>query len=392
MIPSPLGGEGAGGEGPAANTSRASTPHPADASRRSPSPPRGEGLRAHLLAQLSKERILLLDGAMGTEIQKRNFDEAAFRGARFREHKRDLRGDNDLLSLTQPDAIRAIHDAYLAAGADILKANTFNSNSIAQADYGLEAEAREIARAGTALARSAAHDAESRDGRPRFAAGVLGPTNKTASISPKVADPAFREVGFDGLAACYADAARGLVEGGADLLLIETVFDTLNAKAAIFAVEQVFDEVGFRLPVMISGTITDLSGRTLSGQTVEAFFTSVRHANPFAVGLNCALGAAELRAYVTDLARVADTRVSVHPNAGLPNAFGGYDETPETTAHHLSEWAKAGLVNMVGGCCGTTPEHIATVAAHLQGLAPRALPEKAPRLRLSGLEAFELAR
>ena len=358
--------------------------------------PWGEGkqreARAHLLARLAKERILLLDGAMGTEIQNLKFDEAAFRGARFRDHARDLRGNNDLLNLTQPASIRAIHDAYLAAGADILKANTFNSNSIAQADYGLAAEAREIARAGAALARAAAHEAESRDGRARFAAGVLGPTNKTASISPRVADPGYRDIAFDGLAAAYADAARGLVEGGADLILIETVFDTLNAKAAIFAVEQVFEEAGFRLPLLISGTITDLSGRTLSGQTVEAFFTSVRHANPFAVGLNCALGAAEMRPFLADLARVADTRISVHPNAGLPNAFGGYDETPETTAHHLSEWAKAGLVNLVGGCCGTTPEHIATVATYLRGLAPRALPEKPRRLRLSGLEAFELAR
>ncbi len=353
---------------------------------------RDQDARAHLLAQLAQERILLLDGAMGTEIQKRKFDEAAFRGERFRAHRRDLRGNNDLLNLTQPDAIRTIHDAYLSAGADILKANTFNANTIAQADYGLEAEAREIACAGTALARAAAEAAQRRDGRPRFAAGVLGPTNKTASISPRVADPAFREVDFDGFAACYADAARGLVEGGADLVLIETVFDTLNAKAAIFAVEQVFAEIGFRLPLIVSGTITDLSGRTLSGQTVEAFFRSVRHANPFAIGLNCALGAAEMRPFLTDLARVADTRVSVHPNAGLPNAFGGYDETPETTAQHLSEWAKAGLVNLVGGCCGTAPAHIAAVAAQIRALAPRALPEKPPRLRLSGLEAFELAR
>jgi 5-methyltetrahydrofolate--homocysteine methyltransferase len=329
---------------------------------------------------------------MGTEIQKRKFDEAAFRGERFRAHKRDLRGNNDLLNLTQPAAIRAIHDAYLAAGADILKANTVNSNSIAQADYGLEAEASEIGRAGVEIARAAAAAAEQADGRPRFVAGVLGPTNKTGSISPRVADPGYRDVGFDDLAANYADAARGLVAGGADIILVETVFDTLNAKAAIFAVEQVFDEVGFRLPMIVSGTITDLSGRTLSGQTVEAFFTSVRHANPFAVGLNCALGAAEMRAFLLDLARVADTRISVHPNAGLPNAFGGYDETPETTAHHLSEWAKAGLVNLVGGCCGTTPEHIATVAAAIRGLVPRDIPERPRRLRLSGLEAFELAR
>ncbi|MCW5771588.1 MAG: homocysteine S-methyltransferase family protein [Rhodospirillaceae bacterium] len=348
--------------------------------------------RAHLLARVARERILLLDGAMGTEIQKRHFDEAAFRGMRFAAHGRDLRGNNDLLNLTQPAAIREIHDTYLAAGADILKANTFNANAIAQADYDLSPLAREIAAAGARLAHEAVHAAEAADGRPRFAAGVLGPTNKTMSISPRVTDPGYRDITFDGLAAAYADCARGLVEGGADILMIETVFDTLNAKAAIFAVERVFDEAGFRLPLMISGTITDLSGRTLSGQTVEAFFTSVRHARPFSVGLNCALGAAEMRAFLTDLARVADTRVSVHPNAGLPNAFGGYDETPETTAHHLGEWAKAGMVNIVGGCCGTTPEHIATVAAQIRGLAPRDVPAKPHRLRLSGLEAFELAR
>jgi 5-methyltetrahydrofolate--homocysteine methyltransferase len=329
---------------------------------------------------------------MGTEIQKRKFDEAAFRGTRFRTHARDLRGNNDLLNLTQPEAIRAIHASYLDAGADILKANTFNANAIALADYGLEAAAREIARAGAALAREAARAAEAADGRPRFAAGVLGPTNKTMSISPRVTDPGYRDITFDALAAAYADAARGLVEGGSDIILIETVFDTLNAKAAIFAVEQVFDEMGVRLPLIVSGTITDLSGRTLSGQTVEAFFTSVRHAAPFAVGLNCALGAAEMRAFLTDLARAADTLVAVHPNAGLPNAFGGYDETPETTAHHLGEWAREGLVNIVGGCCGTTPEHIVAVAAAIGGIAPREIPERPRRLRLSGLEAFELAR
>jgi len=351
-----------------------------------------EGPKARRLAQLASERILVLDGAMGTEIQKNKFEEAAFRGERFRDHARDLRGNNDLLNLTQPEAIRAIHDAYLAAGADILKANTFNANVIAQADYGLESVAAEIARAGASLARATAEAFEARTGRPAFAAGVLGPTNKTASISPKVTDPAYRDIGFDGLAAAYAESTRALIEGGADIILIETVFDTLNAKAAIFAVESVFDENDARLPVIVSGTITDLSGRTLSGQTVEAFFTSIRHAQPFAVGLNCALGAKEMRPFLADLARVTDTRISVHPNAGLPNAFGGYDETPETTSGQLSAWAKEGLVNLVGGCCGTTPEHMRAVADAVRGLAPREIPAKPPRLRLSGLEPFELAR
>ncbi len=350
------------------------------------------GDRAKLLAELARQRILVLDGAMGTMIQALKFDEAAFRGARFRGHGRDLKGNNDLLNLTQPEAIRAIHAAYLAAGADILKANTFNSNSIAQADYGLEAHAEELSRAGAAIARQAADSAEDADGKPRFVAGVLGPTNKTASISPEVDDPGFRDTSFDRLVQAYGEAARGLVAGGADILMVETVFDTLNAKAAIFALETLFEQSGARLPVMVSGTITDLSGRTLSGQTVEAFFASIRHARPFAVGLNCALGAAEMRPFLADLARVADVAVSAHPNAGLPNAFGGYDETPETTAHHLSEWAKAGTVNIVGGCCGTTPEHIRRAAEAVAGLAPRDIPERAKHLRLSGLEAFELAR
>jgi 5-methyltetrahydrofolate--homocysteine methyltransferase len=347
--------------------------------------------RARRLVELARRRILVLDGAMGTMIQALALDEAAFRGARFAAHGRDLKGNNDLLNLTGPDAIRAIHAAYLAAGADILKANTFNSNAIAQADYGLEAQAEELSRAGAAIARAAADAAEAADGKPRFVAGVLGPTNKTASISPEVNDPGFRDTSFDRLAAAYGEAARGLVAGGADIILVETVFDTLNAKAAIFALETLFDTLGSRLPVMVSGTITDLSGRTLSGQTVEAFYTSIRHARPFAVGLNCALGAAEMRPFLADLARVADTLVSVHPNAGLPNAFGGYDETPETTARHLSEWVKTGLVNLVGGCCGTTPEHVRRTVKAVAGLKPRAVPARPPRLRLAGLEAFELA-
>jgi 5-methyltetrahydrofolate--homocysteine methyltransferase len=348
--------------------------------------------RAALLDRLARERILVLDGAMGTEIQKLALDEAAFRGDRFRDHARDLKGNNDLLNLTRPDAIAAIHRAYVAAGADIHKANTFNANAIAQADYGLEAAAGEIAREGAAIARRVLDEAEAADGRPRFVAGVLGPTNKTASISPRVADPAYRDVTFDRLVAIYRENADAVIAGGADIVLVETVFDTLNAKAALYALDEAFEAAGMRLPVMVSGTITDLSGRTLSGQTVEAFFTSVRHARPFAVGLNCALGAAEMRRFLGDLARAADVRVSAHPNAGLPNAFGGYDETPTTTAKHLGQWADEGLVNLVGGCCGTSPEHIKALVPRLAGLKPRAVPERPPRLRLSGLEPFELGR
>jgi 5-methyltetrahydrofolate--homocysteine methyltransferase len=340
------------------------------------------------LACLLRERILVLDGAMGTMIQDQRLDEAAYRGDRFAardEYPSDLAGDNDLLSLSNPDVIREIHRAYLEAGADIICTNTFNGTRISQADYGLEDLCYEMNLAAASLAREAADEASIPD-RPRFVAGSLGPTSKTASISPDVNDPGARNVTFDELVAAYLEAARGLVDGGADILLIETIFDTLNAKAAIFAVESLFEEHGRRWPVIVSGTITDASGRTLSGQVTEAFWNSVRHVRPLAVGLNCALGADELRPYVAELSRVADCFVSCHPNAGLPNAFGEYDDTPENMAEVLGEFATSGLVNIVGGCCGTTVEHIAAIADAAKGVAPRAVPEVRPALRLSGLE------
>ncbi|MDP6882648.1 MAG: homocysteine S-methyltransferase family protein, partial [Rhodospirillales bacterium] len=319
------------------------------------------GDRTALLNDHLGRRILVLDGAMGTMIQAHGLDEAAFRGAPFADWPRDLKGNNDLLTLTQPDIIAAIHAQFLDAGADIVETNTFNSTSIAQADYGMEDQVFELNRAGARLARTAADGAATPD-RPRFVAGVLGPTNRTASISPDVNDPGLRNVTFDQLVAAYDEAARGLIEGGADILLIETVFDTLNCKAAIYAVERLFDDRGTRLPVMISGTITDASGRTLSGQTPEAFWNAVAHARPIAVGLNCALGVEDLRPHVQELARVAGVAVSVYPNAGLPNAFGGYDDTPAQMAEQIGEFASSGLLNIAGGCCGTTPDHIAAIA------------------------------
>jgi 5-methyltetrahydrofolate--homocysteine methyltransferase len=345
---------------------------------------------AEALARLADQRVVVLDGAMGTMIQGLALNEQQFRGDRFADHGQDLKGDNDILNLTQPAAIEAIHRDYFAAGADIVQTNTFNATSISQADYGLESLAREINRAGAEIARRAADAVAEEDGRPTFVAGALGPTNRTASISPDVTDPGARNVTFDELREAYAEATLGLIEGGSDIILVETIFDTLNAKAALFAVEEAFERAETRLPIMISGTITDRSGRTLSGQTPEAFWNSVRHANPFCVGFNCALGAKELRAHVAELARVADCRVSAYPNAGLPNEFGGYDERPEETAGHLGRWAEDGLVNVVGGCCGTTPDHIRAIADTVKGAAPRALPELPRRLRLSGLEPFSL--
>ena len=337
-------------------------------------------------------RIVVLDGAMGTMIQKHRLEEADYRGERFRDWPRDLKGNNDLLSLTRPDVIRRIHQLYLEAGADIIETNTFNSNRISLADYGQEAFAREFNVAGARLAREAA-DAMTRrtPDKPRLVAGAIGPTNRTASISPDVGDPGFRNISFDELATAYREAAEGLIEGGCDLILIETVFDTLNAKAALFAVDELFEQLGVQLPVMVSGTITDLSGRNLSGQTAEALWNSVRHARPLTIGLNCALGATEMRPHIAELSRVADTYVCAYPNAGLPNEFGEYDETPEMTAAHLRAWAEAGLVNIVGGCCGTTPEHIAAIAEAVEGIAPRPIPELPRVLRLSGLEPFSLA-
>ncbi|OGA14013.1 MAG: methionine synthase [Betaproteobacteria bacterium RIFCSPLOWO2_02_FULL_65_20] len=345
------------------------------------------------LRDLLARRILMLDGAMGTMIQGHSLSEGDFRGARFADSPRDLKGNNDLLTLTQPDIIRDIHARYLAAGADIVETNTFNSNAPSQADYGLAHLVCELNAAAARLAREAADDSSRRNAeRPRFVAGVLGPTGKTASISPDVNDPGFRNISFDALAAAYADAARGLIDGGVDLFLIETVFDTLNAKAAIFALESLFEERGQRLPVMISGTITDASGRTLTGQTTEAFWNSVRHARPLSVGLNCALGARLMRPHVEELSGVADVHVSAHPNAGLPNPLSdtGYDETPDQTAALMRDFAVSGFVNVVGGCCGTTPDHIRAIAEAIADVAPRRVPRLERKLRLSGLEPLNV--
>ena len=336
-----------------------------------------------------RERILVIDGAMGTAIQRDRPDEAGYRGERFADHPSDLIGNNDLLTLTQPAIIEGIHREYLQAGADLLETNTFNANSVSLADYGLEELAYELNLESARLARRVA-DEFSTEERPRYVAGALGPTTRTASISPDVNDPGARNVSWDQLVEAYGTAARGLVDGGADVIVIETIFDTLNAKAAIFAVETLFEETGRRWPVIISGTITDASGRTLSGQVTEAFWNSVRHARPLAIGLNCALGAREMRPYIAELSRIADTFVSCYPNAGLPNAFGEYDEAAEETAAVVGEFADAGLVNLVGGCCGTTPAHIAAIAARVDGVGVREVPEVVPAMRLSGLEPFAI--
>jgi 5-methyltetrahydrofolate--homocysteine methyltransferase len=342
-----------------------------------------------LLDQLAR-RILVIDGAMGTMVQSYRLGENDYRGERFadgfdRQHEPerdadanpgvDLKGNNDLLTLTRPDIIGAIHAAYLDAGADLVETNTFNATAVSQADYRLEHIVYELNREGARLARSCCDAATAKTPeRPRFVIGVLGPTSRTASISPDVNDPGFRNTSFDALRETYREAAEGLVDGGADVIMVETIFDTLNAKAALYAIDELFEARGARLPVMISGTITDLSGRTLSGQTAEAFYASMRHARPLAIGLNCALGAEELRQYVDVLAGVADCYISTHPNAGLPNAFGEYDETPEHMAAIIGDFARAGLVNLVGGCCGTTPEHIAAIADAVRDVAPRQLP------------------
>mgnify|MGYP006416779713 FL=1 len=345
--------------------------------------------RTEALEEITRARILVLDGAMGTEIQNLALTEEDFRGDLLAAHNNDLKGNNDLLSLTKPEAIQAIHAAFLDAGADVVTTNTFNATVMSQADYGTEHLVHDINVAAARIAVEAARAATTPE-RTRFAAGALGPTSKTASISPDVTDPGYRAITFDQLRDGYLQAARSLVEGGVDLLILETVFDALNAKAAIFALEELFAELGFRLPLILSGTITDLSGRTLTGQTTEAFWNSVRHARPFAIGLNCSLGAEHMRPYVAELARVADTRISAYPNAGLPNEFGEYDETPEQTAAFLGEWAESGLVNILGGCCGTTPAHTSAIVAAVADVAPRDIPEMAPSLRLSGLEALEV--
>ncbi len=343
------------------------------------------------LHALLEQRLLVLDGAMGTMIQRHGLQEKDYRGERFADHPHDLKGNNDLLVLTRPDIIGGIHREYLAAGADLIETCTFNSTAVSQADYNLTEIVYELNFEGAALARKLCDEFTAQNpAKPRFVAGVLGPTSRTASISPDVNDPGYRNVTFDELVANYVEATTGLIEGGADILLVETVFDTLNAKAALFAIEKYFDIAGRRWPVMISGTITDASGRTLSGQTAEAFWNSLRHVQPLSFGLNCALGASELRQYVEELSRVCDCYVSAHPNAGLPNAFGGYDETPEQLADEIAGWAERGIVNIVGGCCGTSPEHIRAIAQRVATVTPRQKPVIAPALRLSGLEAFNV--
>ncbi len=344
--------------------------------------------RAYILAE-SKKRILTLDGAWGTMIQTYGLTDADYRGTRFQNWPHDVKGNNDLLILTQPEIISAISEAYLKAGADIISTNTFSATTIAMADYGMESLAPELNREGARLARVLA-DKYSTPEKPRFVAGSIGPTNRTASISPDVNDAGFRAITFDELVTAYAEAVRALIEGGTDILLIETVFDTLNAKAALFACQSVFDELGRTWPIWVSGTITDLSGRTLTGQTVEAFWHSIRHAEPLIVGLNCALGAKELRQYVMELSTCAETLVACHPNAGLPNEFGGYDDSPEYMAGLIREFAESGFLNVVGGCCGTTPDHIAAICETVKTVAPRTMPEKPKQLRLSGIEAFTL--
>ncbi len=347
--------------------------------------------RAALLARILSERILILDGAMGTMLQRYRLDEAAFRGQRFQDHPKDLKGDNDLLCLTQPGIVAEVHRAYFDAGADVATTNTFNGTSIAQREYGLEAFAYEISREAARIARAEADAAEARDAaHPRFVAGSLAPTNRTASISPDVNDPGFRNVTFAELCLAYRDNARGLVDGGADILLVETVFDTLNAKAALFAIEAEFEARGYRLPLICSGTITDLSGRTLSGQTPEAFYASVSHVPLLAVGLNCALGSSQMKPFLAALASVARVPVSVYPNAGLPNAFGGYDETPEEMAANLRAMADDGWINIAGSCCGSTPEHTTAIADTMRGVKPRRLPERPRYTLLSGLEPLEI--
>lgn len=345
--------------------------------------------REAALRRALEERVLVLDGGMGTEIQRYKLTEADFRGERWADYDRELKGNNDLLVLTKPEVIAEIQRSFLEAGSDIIETNTFNATVISQADYGLESCARELNVAAAQLSREVADTfMAEHPGRDVFVAGGLGPTNRTASMSPDVNRPGFRAVSFDDLRAAYKEQAEGLLEGGVDTLLIETIFDTLNAKAAIFAVEEVFAERGYRVPVQLSVTITDAAGRTLSGQTIGAFWASVAHARPFSVGINCALGAADMKPYLEELAGLADCATSCYPNAGLPNAFGEYDDSPEQMAGILGDFARAGWLNIVGGCCGTRPDHIAAIAATMRSIPPRKIPKKAPAMRLSGLEAF----
>jgi len=341
------------------------------------------------LEAAASKHILIIDGAMGTMIQRYKLDEDGYRGVRFKDWTRDIKGNNDVLVLTQPQIIGKIHEEYLEAGADILETNTFNAQRISLADYGMEELAYEINVAAAKIARSAADKwTKKTPDKPRFVAGAVGPTNRTASISPDVNNPGYRNVTFDELRDAYKEQIRGLMDGGCDIILIETIFDTLNAKAAGVATLEVFEEKGVELPIMISGTITDRSGRTLSGQTAEAFWYSMRHLRPFSIGLNCALGADLMRPYLGELSAIADARISAYPNAGLPNAMGEYDETPHDMACDMEPWAKDGIVNIVGGCCGSTPDHIQHIAEHVKAYKPRKLPHIDPKMRLSGLEPF----
>ena len=347
--------------------------------------------RIDALHQQLAQRIMVLDGGMGTMIQSYRLEEKDYRGERFADWPSDLKGNNDLLVLTQPDIIRAIHSAYLEAGADILETNTFNATTVAMADYHMESLSAEINYEAAKLARACADEWSAKTPhRPRYVAGVLGPTNRTCSISPDVNDPAFRNITFNQLVAAYRESTRALIEGGSDIIMIETIFDTLNAKAAIFAIQSEFEALGVTLPLMISGTITDASGRTLSGQTTEAFYNSLRHAEPLSFGLNCALGPDELRQYVAEMSRLAECCVTAHPNAGLPNAFGEYDLDAAVMAEQIGEWARAGFLNIVGGCCGTTPAHIAAIARAVEGVAPRTPPQLPVACRLSGLEPLNI--
>lgn len=340
-----------------------------------------------LLEKAASERILIIDGAMGTMIQKHKLGESHYRGERFQDHSKDVKGNNDLLVLTQPDIIEAIHGEYLRAGADIIETNTFNAQRVSMADYHMEDLSYEINFEAARIARRAC-DKWSTPEKPRFVAGAVGPTNMTASISPKVEDPGFRRITFDQLCVAYKEQVVALIKGGSDIILIETIFDTLNAKAAGFATLEAFDETGIELPIMLSGTITDEAGRTLTGQTPEAFWYSMRHLKPFSVGLNCALGAEKMRPHIAELSHVADVRISAYPNAGLPNAMGEYDEGPHDMACKIEPWLADGLVNIVGGCCGSTPDHIAHIASHAKHHKPRPLPVIEPKMRLSGLEPF----
>ena len=338
-----------------------------------------------------KSRILVLDGAMGTMIQDKNLDENGYRGGKFKDWKKPIKGNNDILTLSQPEIIFEIHKLFLEAGADIVETNTFSSTSIAQSDYGMESYVYELNLEAAKLARKACNEFDNMTpDKPRFAAGALGPTNRTASISPDVNDPGKRNISFDELKESYKEAINGLIDGGVDILIIETIFDTLNSKAAILAVEETYDQTGNRLPIMISGTITDLSGRTLSGQTLEAFWNSIRHCSAFSVGLNCALGAQQLYPYVRELSKIADTNICVFPNAGLPNEFGEYDQTPNDMAELIKEWVDEKLVNIIGGCCGTRPEHIRSISEIIQKKETRLIPSIEPKMKLSGLEPLKI--